>query len=82
MIKGLGTFYGRTTLTLGIEERNLERLRAGDPIHILKEQMPGAGLQFDILIFYGKDDRELREIIAPAISEHTVIHDPTQRKKQ
>lgn len=81
MIKGLGTFYGRPTLTLGIEERNLERLRAGEPIHILKEQMPG--LPLDILIFYGKDDRELREIIAPAIREHTVIvDDTTQRKKQ
>ena len=64
MIKFRGTGRdGRTAIGLGITDRNIEKLREGNPIHIFGEElgMPG----FEILLMTGTDEQaittELRE---------------------
>lgn len=69
--------HGRTIVGLGVEERNLERLRAGDPIHVWGEEM---GLPFDIVIYYGKDMDTLMLMTRPSVGPNTVIHDTRERK--
>lgn len=78
MLKWMGEGQGRKIVGLGVEERNLERLRAGDPIHVFGEEM---GLPFDIVIYYGKDMEALMAMTRPGIKPETVIHDTRERKR-
>lgn len=80
MIKWTGTQPGgRLLVGLGVEEKNLEELRQGKPIHILSEEM---GLPFDIVIYYGKDMDALIEMTRGSIGPDTVVHDDRGRRKQ
>jgi hypothetical protein len=78
VIKWRGKGKGRELIGLGLEEKNLERLRAGDPIHIFGGQM---GLPFDILIYYGKDMAALLAMSKGAVGPDTVIRDERARRK-
>lgn len=78
MLKWTGESHGRKIIGLGVEEKNLERLRAGDPIYIFGEEM---GLPFDIAIYYGKDMNTLMAMTRPGIKPETVIHDTRERKR-
>jgi hypothetical protein len=81
MIKFKATRGGRETLGLGISGGNVKKLKHGDPILILKEDMD---LPFDILIFYGDTEQELVDQFRKRglITSETIIHDHRERKKQ
>lgn len=81
MLKFRGSGDGREFLGMILEERNLQRLREGHPIHILKEEM---SLPFDIMIAYSKD---LAATVADMkakgmIDKDTVFEDHRERKRQ
>lgn len=68
MIKGKGTDKdGRPVYVFGLSHKNLEMLKAGNPIPIKLEQLGGVG---EVLIYAGVDEatmeRELRESIEVA----------------
>lgn len=80
MIKWTGTQpNGRLLVGLGVEEKNLEKLRQGDPIHIFGEEI---SLPFDIVIYYGNDMNALMRATQPGIGPDTIVHDTRDRKKQ
>jgi hypothetical protein len=64
MIKALTqrgvTKSGRSLLFLGIEDVNIERLRAGKPIKIDGTEI---GIECDILIFHGTTSADLIDIL-------------------
>lgn len=55
---------------LGLEEMNIQRLKAGDPIYIRKEDL---GLENNILIFYAKDRGQLVKYMKPFIGKDTEV---------
>ena len=68
MIKWTGTDeQGREVVGLGLEERNLQLLRAGRPIHVKGAQI---GIPFDIFIHYAKSKHELTRDLIDAISRY------------
>lgn len=70
---------GRLTLVLGLEEGNVERLRAGKPIHIHADDLGFVG---EIVILLGKDSNALSEMLSPLIGPNTDVRDERNRKPQ
>lgn len=79
MIKWKGRRGNREVVGFGLEERNLKKLRADEPIYVMGEEM---GLPFDVLIYYGKDMATLVKMSRSGITKDTIIHDERKRKKQ
>lgn len=80
MIKVSGlTTAGRKMILLGLEEMNIERMRAGDPIHIHADAL---GFPGEIIIIVGKDAAALQETLAPLVGPNTVVNDESKRPKQ
>jgi hypothetical protein len=75
MIKGVATDAdGRQLLMIGLSFGNLDKFRAlpGDTfIRIDGKEM---NLPFDVLIFSGKTEAHLQEIVAGSIGPDTKIH--------
>jgi hypothetical protein len=72
---------GRTELLLGLSFENLDRLRAmpGDDYIRIPGQL--LGLPIDIVIYSGRDEAHLTEIIAPFIDARTKVEiDPRLRQ--
>lgn len=72
MLRWVGTRENRQIIGLGLEEKNLEKLRQDQPILVKGESI---GMPFDILIYYGKDMDTLMEMTKQGVGPHTVIHD-------
>lgn len=70
---------GRGVIVLGLEEGNVERLRAGNPIHIHADDL---GFTGEIIIILGKDADALAEILKPMIGPNTDVRDDRNRKSQ
>lgn len=85
MLKFKGTFQGKTLFTkfsrerngFGLTRENLERLRQDQPILIDFAEMGGDG---GVLIFYGKDEKVLAEMVTRGGVEGMVtkLHFDTQ----
>jgi len=65
-------------IIVGLEEKNLEKLRAGQPFH---HHMQEVGAPFELVIFYGKDMADLETIIKTGCGPDTVEIDHRNRKK-
>jgi len=66
----------------GLTEKNVEQIKAGHPIHVMGVEL---SIPFDVMIFYGKDEREIADmfrqegLIDP---ERTVLHDTTDKPRR
>lgn len=67
MVKMLGTKDGRTFLGIGLSYSNLERLKAGRPIHFNAEEMhlPAIAVS-DVIIFAGETEDSMRDELQQA----------------
>jgi hypothetical protein len=76
MVKFTASGNGITLIGLGLEDGNLERLKAGQPIRVRLSDLgfTGAAGAMQITIFYGKTQAEMRAALAPFIGSETVIH--------
>lgn len=63
MIKAKGTKKGKEILLLGLSDMNVKKLQQGLPIVIERAEID---LPFDIIIFYGKTEEDMIEILADA----------------
>ena len=70
---------GRRVILLGLEEGNVDRLRAGKPMHIHCDDMGFAG---EIVIILGKDVEALHAMVKPMLSPDTIINDERKNKRQ
>jgi hypothetical protein len=71
LIKFTSTGKNTTLIGLGISEENVRRLKAAQPILI-----KGSELGFDwleILIFYGKDEEELKKTVKATLAVDKLI---------
>lgn len=69
------TATGSKLVGLGLTDENIERLRAGKPIHVDLREM---NLPYDIqiLVFAGKDESALRAALQPLVGPNTTITEP------
>lgn len=75
MLKWTGIRQGIPIIGLGLEEKNLEKLRDDMPIHIKGEDL---GIAFDIVIYYGKGMEDLMEMTKDGIGPDTIVHDASK----
>lgn len=67
------------TIIIGLEEKNIERLRAGDPFYQhLEDKLE---LPYDLMIYYGKTMDDLTRIAEKMSGPDTVRMDHRNRKK-
>jgi hypothetical protein len=73
MIKAKGEMNGRPTYTIGLSFGNLDKFKA-EPldtfIMIRKEE---SGLTHDIMIFSGRTEREMADLVAPSLGHGSEI---------
>lgn len=60
------------TVGIGITAENVERLKAGQPIHLNGANI---GINLDILILYGETYEALQRDLSPGIGPNTIIRD-------
>lgn len=70
MVKFSGVKNGRAFIGLGLSEVNIIKLKRGKPILIKGEETE---LPHDILIFYGIDEKSMKEMCKPFIGKDTII---------
>ena len=63
---------------VGLEEKNLEKLRAGQPFH---HHMQEIGSPFELVIFYGKTYDDLVKAMQDGVGPDTQVVDSRNRKK-
>lgn len=70
----MGTQGDVTLVGLGLSDENLRRLRKGQPIVVrLAELLPDLRDQIDILIFAGRDEREMTAQLSSLIGPSTQV---------
>ena len=79
MIKLTGTIDNRKVVAIGLSFVNLDKLKAGLPIHILAAEL---GIGTDIILFAGKDEDALAEMLKPILSASTIVRDRRKDPKQ
>ena len=72
MIKFLYEKEESTLVGLGISEENVRRLKDDQPIVVKLSDM-GITTDIQVLIFYGKDEKEMEKTLRPYIGEKTKI---------
>lgn len=70
---------GKPLIILGLEEGNVTRLRAGQPIHFYAGEL---GFDGEIVIMLGKDAESIARQLEPARSPDAVIIDKRNQPKQ
>lgn len=66
-------------ILVGLEEKNLEKLRDGQPFHqFLSETI---GLPYELVLFYGKTMSDLERMVATNVGPDTVVVDHRERRK-
>jgi hypothetical protein len=71
---------GTKMIVVGIEERNVELMREGNPMHIeLKDKI---GLPYTLVVFYGRTMNDLVEIAGTFTGPETAVRDTRKRKRQ
>lgn len=58
------------TYLFGLTEENVKRLKDNKPVQINGTEL---GLAANILIIYGKDEKEIRKLLSPGITPETKI---------
>jgi hypothetical protein len=66
-------------IVIGLEEKNLEKLRAGEPFHQYLEDK--LGIPHDLVIFYGKTMDDLIKTAEQMRGPGTVVTDHRNRRK-
>jgi hypothetical protein len=66
-------------IVIGLEEKNLEKLRAGEPFHQYLEDK--LGIPHDLVIFYGKTMDDLMKTAEGMSGPDTVRTDHRSRRK-
>jgi len=79
MIKMSGQSKGRKVLVFGLSHMNLKKLKEGLPIFIHGEEMGNPGM--DMIIFSGKDERSMEEMVRPFLSPDTEVIDRTKERR-
>jgi hypothetical protein len=74
MMKATATLNGRTTLMLGLSFGNLDRFRAEPGDTFIKIDGTTMDLPIDVLLFSGKSEAHLTELIQHSITADTIIH--------
>jgi hypothetical protein len=64
---------GRQVIVLGITRGNVERLMAGQPIHVGADTHPGFPVNLAITIFFGETERTLTDQLKGLIGETTKV---------
>ena len=67
-------------IVIGLEEKNLEKLRAGEPFHQYLEDK--LGIPHDLIIFYGKTMDDLLKAAEKMSSPDTIRIDHRNKRKQ
>jgi len=67
-------------IVIGLEEKNIEKLKRGEPFHQYLEDK--IGIPHDIVIFYGKDMEALEKITKDMTGPNTIVKDHRSRRKQ
>lgn len=70
MVKFKATINNKNFIGLGLSETNIYKLREGLPIHVDGKEI---GIDHDIGIFYGKNEKELYEMVKPYLGKNTKI---------
>ena len=71
---------GRNTLMLGLSFNNLDRFRAEPGDTFIKINGKEMNLPIDVIIFSGKTEMDLHEIVEHGITPDTIIHiDPRMK---
>lgn len=65
-------------IIVGLEEKNLEKLRAGQPFH---HHMHEIGAPFELMIYWGQTYDDLVAIMRDNVGPDTQIIDHRDRKK-
>jgi hypothetical protein len=68
---------GRKIIVLGLSEKNIEKLREGKPIHIHADEM---GFPGEIMIFTGKDEASMAEMVKPFIGPDTDVREEAEER--
>lgn len=72
---------GKTHLGLGITRENVNRLTAGQPIHVKLREM-GVSIDGAVMIYFGETEVELQQGIAEFIGPETKVNiDPRMKSK-
>jgi hypothetical protein len=66
-------------IVVGLEEKNIERMKSGAPFHQYLEHT--IGIPYQLTIFYGKTAQELVDIIQDNTGPAAVIIDERNRRK-
>lgn len=80
MIKATGEFQGRKTLFVGLSFGNLDRFRAAPLDTFIKIEGQETGLPFDVMIFSGRTEAEMADLMAQGFGPDTKVH-VTDRSK-
>lgn len=67
-------------IIIGLEERNIERLKLGQPFHQYLNDL--LGIPYTVMIYYGKTADDLHKIANEMSGPDTEVIDHTNRKKQ
>jgi hypothetical protein len=74
MIKATATLNGRTMLMLGLSFGNLDRFRREPGDTFIKIDGTTMNLPIDVLLFSGKTEAHLTELMEKSIGPDTIVH--------
>lgn len=76
MVKFTVSGSGGIVIGLGLEDENVRRMQAGQPIRVKLSDLgfTGAAGSIQIMIFTGKDAAAIHAMLAPMIGPDTVVH--------
>jgi len=66
-------------IVIGLEEKNIEQMKAGNPFHKYLEDK--LGIPYDLVIFYGKTTEDLIKVAEEMSGPDTVVTDHRNRRK-
>jgi hypothetical protein len=64
---------GRSVIVLGLTRGNVDRLTAGQPVHIGADSHPGFPAGLVVTIFFGETERDLTDALRSLIGPETKI---------
>jgi len=74
MLKFLTMKDGKPLIGLGITEDNIRKLKEGMPIYIsAADMLKDFNLDEGIMVFYGKTDQKLADILKPFMRSDTTV---------
>lgn len=74
MIKATATLDGKSVLMIGLSFGNLDKFRASPGDTFIRIDGKEMGLPVDVLIFSGKTEADMQEMMASSIGPKTKLH--------